>query len=332
MNPYCSLVPSKSAMPLARGAVTAFHGYERQIPSNGWNQGGFPATEAGIFTEMGYNPLLFGTEFVPRVDDQINVTRLFRDITPAECTAGTTMYRGFFLNFTGNTAGWTTTPQVYFSQTPSVGTVQCGFDTLQTDSVSGLPFVQRTSSAPGGVVFSSPTKASPLVGSPVKAGVTAFLWLKRVVPALATATMDDSWQITIQDGVNPANVLQVSFYHTLQAGVMSAVVTGAHDGTIISLPQGETYTITTYAADGVTPIDPPSATVQVFVAGSFTNPLIERTSAASLTGSILGSAAKISTGVYSFEFLPPWPGHWQLVFDCGSECQTQVSVEASPCQ
>lgn len=319
------LIP-KAAYPLATSSNTSigrFAGDEAEVPDVSLALGG-TNSEVRLLPEQ-HLPLIQSKAPTQVPTGTVFAYRLFRDITAAEATAGTTIYRGVFITVDKSMADL----KVYSSKGPQVGTLTMATETPST-SITGNKYVQRIPtefSAPTGPVFAAASSGSPLSLGAISPGGVVFLWLKLAIGAGASAQMYDTFTLTFTDGTD-TNV--PAFFHTVGTGVTSATVSGQLDGAIVQHPYGDTFTVSTTNSSG-TLTDPPSNTVLVYTASSFSN-LVQQDFAAGKipSGSLVGQAIRASTGVYKYAFRPSAPGHYFLTFDCGGEVQVTRNVEVSP--
>lgn len=317
-----SFYGSRAAYPIS-GSVPLLYGKETTVPDASMSLGGIKAASS-MYSET-YHPLVnsLAPKEVPWNGPDY-LYRLFRDITPAEASAGVTLYRGFYVS-----AG---TPLVDLTvgldAAPAVGTLTFGTETpLTYDGVRSVQRIASEKTAPSGVVFSAYTTASPLHLGTSGLDAEPFLWMKLVIPAGATPTMYDAFKMKFADGFNTFDAVSC---HTVQKGITGATVSGALDGSVVVHPYGDTFTISTFDANGAA-ADPPSSLVMVYAASSFTSaPYMRDLYGLDMSGTTVGQATKVSTGVYKYTFRPTVPGSYLLTFDCGGELQATRNVEVSP--
>lgn len=322
-----SIYACKAAYPVAGTGTTNVRrlgGQERQFPLADHCLGGY-FFDLAVQPER-YLPLVQGYEPQAQPDTAFALHRIFRDVTNTERVAGITLYRGAFFRL--RTAGtWT----MHINKALGAGTVTVGAEAVAQDTVSGNYYVQRIANeqtAPAGVVFTAPSSGSPLSLGTTTTESLVFVWMKVVISAGATATMYDTFDLAFTR--NGTVDTTFHFFHSLYADISTATISGARDGEVISLPQGETFTVTTANSSG-TATDPPSQVVMMTAASSWTSPhLQEGVVGHQISGSWVAPCNRTAQGVYQVQFRPPVPGHYQLTFDCGGQLFATRSVEVSP--
>lgn len=315
-----------SAFPMTSGTskTDRLRGQERQIALPEIALGGFDSGFGMVVEE--HLPLV--QSYLPTTVPSSGSTliRLFRDISAAEASAGITLYRGFFVY---NNSSVALSAVTVYTSGPVSGTVTLAAETPTT--TNGKQWVQRVTNettAPTGPTFGAATSGSPLSLGDIAVGEAAFLWVKLVLGAGATAAMYDLITLNFADSLS--NTLKVHNYHTVQKGLSAVGVSGLLDGQVVPHPWGDTYTLTITDSAG-SAIDPPTSTVMVYAAGTLTNDNEQFSAYGNRNSySLVGQANKTATGIYKFQFRPPSPGHWYLTFDLGGEMQTSLNVEVSP--
>lgn len=244
--------------------------------------------------------------------------RLFKDFTSAQLTAGRTVYRGLQIhNDSDNTdfeslSIWVTQPQ-------SGTAITVG---LETPVAGVITRVANETSAPAGVVFSSPTEGAPLTG-PAHMGVdkTHGIWIKQVVSAGQAAYPFDYWGLHIKMGTGSPRSWY--FFQHLLAGVsISSVASNLTSGVSTYVNQGETFTITMSGG----PTDPAQNTVYVLINGP--EPFGDALDMPGISTTV-DLAERSSAGVYTYGWTPSIPGFYTLEFNIG-ESYSRVERNVLP--
>lgn len=272
-------------------------------------------------------PLL---ESILKYDLSPRLARLFHDVENSELAGGVTHYRAIFIK---NEADGTvaTTPNLWLTA-PTVGTIAVWNPTAAADG--SVDRIADEATAPAGAAWSSPSSGSPLALASIAAGSQLPLWLRRIIPGGSATTAYDSWTLHIQPSGETAQTW--SFFHTLKSTITSVTVSNPK-GNEIDL-QGDLFTITTKnSADTAT--DPAGSIVRIYGVGAFAIPRFYKDVEPSdqpmhlrnRSGTFIDQAVRTGTGTFRWNFKPPVPGTWILLFDCGGEgIVSQQTVIVTP--
>ena len=125
-----------------------------------------------------------------------SINNLWDDITKSENFNGTTEYRCVYIhNDTATPGEIYASGEIYISGSP-YATIQVGVGTKGATA----PTIANETTAPSGVVFSSPTSGAPLsLGADLDPGEYISVWIKRTANNISgTGTVTDSIPLTVR--------------------------------------------------------------------------------------------------------------------------------------
>jgi hypothetical protein len=262
-------------------------------------------------------------------------TRLFRDLSSAERTAGKTDYRCLVLAPSLDDEEYDdfSSVKVWLTQ-PANATVTVGED---NNSITKAVTVASETAAPAGVVFSSPTAGAKLDLGPLTnaSGNYIFLWIKRVHSAGAASAAYDKFTVHLSAETSGGDIwyTDIVVYYVLRTDSIDEIdIVGVRDGEVIDL-SGDTYTITVKNSSG-TAVDPPGQKMWVLCSSTLNHmtmaPHEEGGMWPGRTAMTTEELVRTATGVFTYQFRPATAGHYHLVLDAGGEFQAQHHIEVSP--
>lgn len=244
------------------------------------------------------------------------IYRLFPDATPAELTAGKTIYRGIFIEAQLAVASC----KVYINGASTAnGTgIAIGKDPAGANQTSG--FISAETSAPSGVAFTSPVNIGTAIDlGALAAGESRLLWIRQTIGAASPACQNESFIMLVQ---SDAELDRVVFFWHQKAGVKFGTLSKSTQGEVATPQWGTTWTIPVVdLATGLTPTDPGKNQVFIFIAGTTANAGDWATNTTQpLLGQLLVDVArKTGTGAYTYCFQGLPPGQYDVTFDIGED-------------
>ncbi len=144
------------------------------------------------------NASLGGGESASEVVFSPTMDNIFDNVDPAEAGAGATEYRCIYLQNDHATDTITGVKAWISSNTPSGSTtIAIGLDPAGKNATAFGP-ISPSSSAPTGVVFSTPTtQGTGLAIGTLNAQDTYAVWIRRTVTALAPAAANDPFTLSV---------------------------------------------------------------------------------------------------------------------------------------
>jgi len=133
-----------------------------------------------------------------------SLNNLFDDVSGAEASAGRTEYRCLYVknasptsNLVANITAWVEGATATSNTVASGAVIDIGFNPtvgVGDGTTTGVAStVANETTAPTGVTFSSATQGAPLsLPAPINAGQVLAIWIRRTVPAGASAANDSA--------------------------------------------------------------------------------------------------------------------------------------------
>jgi hypothetical protein len=269
---------------------------------------------------------LDSAEDLGKISGRVHVVRVFSDLSNTERSNGKTDYRA--ISIFNATDMPITDLKVGISQ-PSVGTFSLWKPTANTDG--SIDEVADELTAPTGASWTSPTVGSPSSLGAVNANSGIFLWLRRVVAAGASASAYDTAVLEFTADTSSGSLIQrlVIVYSVYNTAASLSLAADLDKETTECGMRGRDFTLTVKDSSGST-VDPAGnlvfawVTQPAMVAPQFRLPHVIR------EGVRMTQLSRVSQGKYRFEFRPPVPGHYHILFDAGGQVQLQHTIEVSP--
>lgn len=252
------------------------------------------------------------------------IHRLFDDVTSAQLTNGHTDYRAIFISNAGTA---TTGTNAWLVQPKSgIGTISVFQGT--PDSNGYVERVKDELTAPAGAAWSTPTAGSPLALGAIAASGQTVLWFRRVLGAGAGTWPYDYFTLSLQ-ATGEASIYQYTFYYTLRGTITTMTIAGDQDGSTVTNPRGEVYTITTKNSAGAA-TDPPENRVVALISRTLPRTQATGYPFPTRTEVQIQQAVRTAAGTYQLDFKPEHPGFHHIRVDAGGMVFGERSVEVSP--
>lgn len=268
-------------------------------------------------------------------EDYAWFTRLFRDVSAAQRTAGAIHHRCIaILPSTDEEFSDFTSVKAWVTQ-PAGATVRIGQDPGSLVATT----VATETDVPAGVSFSLHGAGAKLDLGPLPNTPSSFkfLWIQREVSAGAASRAYDKAVIHLSAENADGNIWygNVVVFFTLRTDAVAEVeMEGYRDDEVLDL-SGDVYTVTLTDSAGAA-VDPAGSKVWALLTlprdpGFDTSiPDAPYGPWPSQAGTMLAQLTRTAAGTYRWEFRPMSGGHYHLTLDCGGEFTYQRHLEVSP--
>ena len=236
-------------------------------------------------------------------------TKLFRDVSATELTAGKTLYRCYFLGYAGDEA--VENLYVHLTQ-PTTGVALSVW--VDTATAGSTERITGETVAPIGASWTTPTSGAKqlIAASFDETNSPVAIWLKIVVSAGAAAKMLDTYRITFTS--DNYSDLDIKSYMNRRNDSTIYSVTSDREGKITGQSGRIIYTVLCKTSAG-TLTDLPSGLWVVIESDTDTSAFIDsNTNTLQRFPVVVGSGLKTATGTYTYEFTPWSPGFYTINF------------------